>query len=71
MDHLGHNHHSNPSDKTSWILGMIFLIVKLVEENPVFSETLHLVFSIAGALIIVTLSHYWKKYLVYREENKK
>lgn len=69
MNHMYIDHNQHPSDKTSWILGFIYLAARIMEENTFFSETLHFVFSVAGALVIVTLSHYWKKYLNSRSKN--
>jgi hypothetical protein len=61
----GHEH-SLPSDQKSWALGMIYLMVKIAEENSMLSEVTHLIFSIGGALLIVALSHFFSMYLKYK-----
>jgi hypothetical protein len=60
---MSSHEHSLPSDPKSWALGMIYLIVKIAEENSMLSEVQHLIFSIGGALVIVAISHFFTRWL--------
>jgi hypothetical protein len=66
----GHEH-SLPADQKSWALGMIYLIVKIAEDNTILSEVTHLIFSIGGALLIVAISHFFSRCLNFKWPKKK